>query len=97
MKRTEPLVLSEIMETFFSKRQLATAVIEGSAKETWSEIVGEYIAKHTTDVFLKSRVLTVRLSSSAARAEVHMRRRYYIQELNLKLGAGSVVNILLKM
>lgn len=97
MKRTEPLAISEIINDFINKKQLATAIVEGNAKETWSEIVGEYIAKHTTDVFLKSRILTVRVSSSAARAEVHMRRRYYIQELNMKLGAGTVVNIILKM
>ncbi len=97
MKRTEPIPISEIIDTFFSKKQMEKAVVEGSAKQMWSDIVGDYISKHTTDVFLKNKILTVRLSSSAAKAEVHMRRRYYIQELNLKLGAGAVTNIFLKL
>ena len=97
MKRTEPLAISEIINDFINKRQLSKAIVEGNAKDTWSEIVGEYIAKHTTDVFLKNNLLTVRVSSSAAKAEIHMRRRYYIQELNMKLGAGAVKNIILKM
>lgn len=96
MRRTDPILVGEMLDDFFEQRRLRSAVNEGRAVELWAEIVGEYVAQFTEDVYIRGSVLYVTLSSSAVRSEVHIRRRYYITLLNEKIGTRAVRNIIVR-
>lgn len=96
MKRTEPIAVGEMLDSFFKERQLRSAVNEGRAVEIWAEIVGEYVANYTEDVYIRAGILYVTFSSAAVRSEIHIRRRYYVTKLNEKLGAKVVRNIVIR-
>lgn len=94
MKRVEPQTVGEILDTFFSNRQLASGLAEGRAVEVWAEVVGDYVAQFTEDVYIRAGVIYVTLSSAAVRSEVLIRRRYYIQKLNQAIGRKVVRSIM---
>lgn len=96
MKRTEPLPLGELITEFLQRRQLSVGTMEGRAKDVWRSLAGDYVSGFTDEVFLREGILYVKVSSSAARNEIHIRRRYYLELLNSVLGPGSVRSIVIR-
>lgn len=96
MKRTEPISVGEALREFFEQRQLGQAFVEGRALSLWAEVVGQYAASATEDVYIRNGVIYVTFSSAAVRAEVMMRRNFIIADLNRKLGSKAIRSISLK-
>lgn len=96
MERTDPQSIGALFMEYFKKRQMAHGVIEGRAVELWADVVGEVVARYTEDVYIRTGVIYVTLSSSAVKQEVHMRKRYFIQQLNQALGQSVVRSIVIR-
>ena len=61
--------------------------------DSWQEVVGEMISRYTLNVYIENQTLVVRMSSPALRQELSMRRDYYVELLNNKVGAKVIYNI----
>lgn len=96
MKKTDPVAVGEMLEDFFQQRRLRSAVIQGRAVEVWAEVVGEYVAQYTEDVYIRDGVLYVTMSSAAVRSEIHIRRRHFITQINDRIGTRAVTNIIVR-
>lgn len=70
--------------------------MEGRAVELWAEVVGEYVARVTEGVYIRNGVLYVSFSSAAVRAEIFMRRRLLMDQLNARLRGRVVRNIVVR-
>lgn len=70
--------------------------MEGRAVELWAEVVGEYVARVTEDVYIRNGVLYVSFSSAAVRAEIFMRRRLLVDQLNARLRGRVVRNLVVR-
>lgn len=70
--------------------------MEGQAVELWAEVAGEYVAKYTEDVYIRGGVIYVSFSSAAVRAEIFMRRKQLVAELNTLLRVRVVRNIVVR-
>lgn len=96
MKRSEPILVGDILDDFFQQRRLRAAANEGRAVDLWAEVTGSYVTQFTEDVYIRAGVIYVTLSSAAVRSEIHIRRRHYITLLNEKIGARVVRNIVVR-
>lgn len=97
MKREEPKTVGELLEEFFrSQRGPSTALVEGRAMEVWREVAGNYVNDATEDAFLRDGVLYVSFSSASVRAEVMMRRRWILSQINDRLGTQVVRSLVLR-
>ena len=72
---------------------LETPLLQKRLVEAWPEVAGEMIARYTLNVYITNQTLVVRLSSSALRQELALRRMYYVAELNHLVGAQVIVDI----
>ncbi len=63
---------------------------------SWPKIVGGIIAKHTTNLYVKNRVLYVILDSSVLRNELHMERSELVKKLNKETGKKIIDEIVFK-
>lgn len=88
--------VGQLLDEYFRNRQLGPAVMEGRAVELWAEVVGEYVARVTEDVYIRNGVLYVSFSSAAVRAEIFMRRRLLMDQLNARLRGRVVRNIVVR-
>lgn len=93
MKKEEPQSIGDIMSQFLHAKDIAMGVAEGSARETWSKVVGTYIAESTSDAFIKNGILTLSFTKSTVKTEVMMHRKAYIQAINQELGRNIVRTI----
>lgn len=64
--------------------------------ESWSKVVGGMIARHTTNLYVKNRVLYVSLDSSVLRNELHMARTKLVKMINDELGKKVIDEVVLR-
>ncbi|MFI3299141.1 MAG: DUF721 domain-containing protein [Rikenellaceae bacterium] len=91
MEKTEPKPISEAFSELFRERDLQRGSIEGQAKELWGEVVGDYVATATEDVYVRGGVIYVHFKSPVVRADVMMRRNFIVRELNRRLGVATAI------
>ena len=72
---------------------LETPLLQKRIVDSWQEVVGEMISRYTLNVYIENQTLVVRMSSPALRQELSMRRDYYVELLNNKVGAKVIFNI----
>lgn len=72
---------------------LETPLLQKRLVDAWPVVAGEVIQRYTQHAYIYNQVLYVHLSSPALRAELGMRRQYYIQQLNNYVGANVIVDI----
>lgn len=89
---TQPLksVIKEYIEALGHRRKLREVNIVSS----WETIMGKPIAKHTTSLFIKNKVLFVKIDSSVLRNELLMRKDSIINHLNEFAGEKIIDKII---
>ena len=88
--------VGDLLEEYLRDRAMGPASMEGRAVELWAEVVGDYVARCTEDVYIRGGVLYVSFSSAAVRAEVFMRRRWLVAQLNARIRAQVGRNIVVR-
>ncbi len=61
--------------------------------QAWPEVMGEGIARETTDIYIRNRVLFVKLKSPTLRAQLSMSRMVLLRRLNDHVGAQVIERI----
>ncbi len=79
-------VIRELIEAYGLKPKLSEAAVV----ESWEEVVGKMIAKHTRDVYIKNKKLFVRIDSPALKNELSYSRSTLMENLN-KAAGGKVI------
>lgn len=96
MKRTEPVLVGDILRQFFERPFVARKLAEGRLPELWQEVVGTHIASLTHTFELKQGILYVGISSSVARQEIFFRRDELMMLLNQRSGHRIINAIIVK-
>lgn len=97
MFKRESKPLSEILRNFMNENaSLKTKIAEKRAVRAWNELLGEGVAKYTTNVYLRRNTLFVHLSSSVLRAELLMNKESLVRRLNDYAEMQVVRNIVLR-
>lgn len=82
MRRTQTMLMGDLLKEFFSRPYVAAKVAEGRLPEFWQEAVGAYAAQQTAEIRLENRVLYVRMRSSILRTELFYRRDALREKIN---------------
>ena len=61
--------------------------------QSWPEVMGEAISHYTSEIFIRNRVLYVKLKSPALRAQLTMMRLEVTRKLNDYVGAQVIERI----
>lgn len=72
---------------------LETPLLQKRLVESWPAVAGPAIARYTLNAYIMNQTLYVRLSSPALRADLSMRRSYFVQLLNSRVGSQVIVDI----
>lgn len=96
MERRKEENISNVILRFLRESQLETPLLEYRAVETWSEVAGEAAVRYTDDVRFFNQKLFVSLKSAALRNELMMRRSELVRQINGRLGAHIVTDIVFR-
>lgn len=90
---TKPL--GELIKEFFEQHRGSNYLDEMTVVNSWSKVVGQFIASHTIDLSIKNGVLFVRVDSDALRSELSYSKSLLMKNLNEMVGKEIVKEIVL--
>ncbi len=97
MRRSKTVKIGDLWSGFVGgSPELTRGLCEARIPEVWPSVVGTPIASLTTSLEMKNGILTVRMSSAAARHELFMRREELMNSLNNRLGMAIVRSVIVK-
>lgn len=85
-------VIKEFLETF----RLEDKLNETKLIKSWEKVVGPLVAKHTKGLYIKNRILFVRIDSSALRNELLYSREKIVKDLNNEVSSEIIEDIVFK-
>lgn len=89
----EPQPLRSFIGKLLNEYRLQASYNEARVRDAWEKVMGSYVLKRTTNLFLKEGVLFIELDSASLRNEVLMARSELQNELNQRIGAEIVKEI----
>ncbi|NNC90511.1 MAG: DUF721 domain-containing protein [Akkermansiaceae bacterium] len=81
---------AEVLEGILEKLSLQEGIDEGSLREAWGEVAGEFIAKQTEPVSLRDGVLNLKVLQPAMRFHLEQSRGEMLQRLQRHLGKDKI-------
>ena len=87
--------LKSAIQEFIDFYQLRYKFDEKLILESWKELAGSLIYKHTTDINLKDDKLYIHIKSSVAKQELMFMRNRLVELINRKLGKKVVEEIII--
>ena len=96
MRRNNAEQIGEMILKFFRQNGLESPLNEYRLVQAWKEVVGPAITKYTSNLYIKNQILYVHLTSSVLRQELMMGRDNLVRNLNEKVGAQVIVNIIFR-
>lgn len=96
MRRNDAEQIGEMIRKFFRQNGLESPLNEYRLVQAWKDVVGPVISKYTSNLYIKNQILYVHLTSSVLRQELMMGRDILVRNLNEKVGAQVIVNIIFR-
>lgn len=87
--------LSEVIKELIHAYKLSEKLNEVKLREWWSANAGASIIKHTKGLYLKNKVLYVRIDAPALKNELIFLKSSIIDKINKASGEKSVEDIVL--
>jgi predicted nucleic acid-binding Zn ribbon protein len=83
-------VLKELVDTY----RLEVKLNEVKAIHSWEKVVGEMIARHTKDLYIKNGKLFVKIDSPALKNELSFSTSTIIENLNAEAGTKVIEDVI---
>lgn len=96
MKRSYTENIKDVIGQYLREQGLETPLNQYRIINAWSQVVGPTFSKYTSDLNVYNQILYVRVSSSAVRSELSMRKSQIKEHLNRIAGAQVIVDIVLR-
>ncbi len=96
MKRNKSEALTDIVRAVLRLNGLEAPLNEYRLVQSWPAVVGDDVARLTTDLSVRAGVLFVRVKSPALRANLLMQRRQLVDRLNGAVGAAVITDIVFR-
>ena len=87
--------LGDLIKEFYEQHRGSDYLDEVKLINSWSKVVGPFIASHTIDLSIKNHVLFVRVDSDALRSELGYSKSLLIRNLNDLVGKEILREIVL--
>ena len=96
MKRSYSESIDTVIGNWLREQGLETPLNQYRLINAWPQVVGIYFAKYTHDLNIYNQVLFVKVSSSAVRTELSMRKEQIKEHLNKIAGAQVIADIVFR-
>ena len=87
--------LSDLIKEFYELHKGPDYMNEIKVINSWSKVVGPFIASHTIDLSIKNKVLFVRVDCDALRSELSYSKSLLLKNLNEIVGKEVIAEIAL--
>lgn len=96
MKRNNAEQIGKLIQQFLRQESLESPLNEQRLLAAWGEVLGPAIASYTGEMYIRNQILYVHLTSAALRQELMMGRELLVCNLNKRVGATVITNIIFR-
>ena len=96
MKRNKAEPIGKLIQHFLRQESLESPLNEQRLIDACPQVLGPTISSYTKDLFIRNQILYVHLTSAALRQELMMGRDLLVRNLNQKVGATVITNIIFR-
>jgi predicted nucleic acid-binding Zn ribbon protein len=96
MPRSNDQSLGDAIREFLHSYHLEDKLNETRVIQAWGKIVGPMVEKHTHGLYIRSRILFVKVDSAALRQELLFSRSKLVVALNNEVKSNVIEDIVLK-
>lgn len=96
MRKSNTQPLSEVLKEYIKSLDFEKKLLEVRLIDSWPHVVGMAIAKKTSKLVVKNKVLFVYLESSIVRNELLMIRESLVKALNERVGESIINEIVIR-
>ena len=96
MRRSNDQKLGEVIQELLKLYRLEDKLNEVKLMNSWEEVVGEMIAKHTKDLYIKRSTLFVILDSPALKNELSYSKTQIKESLNEAVGRDVIEEVVFR-
>ena len=93
MFRRKVQSMQPLLPDFLRRQGLESPLRQRRLLTSWDDVVGEPIARYTSERFIKNQTLFVKVNNPALRADLSMGRSILVKRLNECVGAQVIVDI----
>ncbi len=93
MRKSNEILLKDAIEAFLKENNLDTKLNETRLIGAWEEVTGKLIARHTVQMYVKNRVLFVKVDAAALREELTYQKSKLVKKLNKAAGIDAIDDI----
>ena len=95
MRRSNEQPLKAAIEEFLDRFHLRDKLNQAKVLQAWEKVVGEMVARNTSQLHIRKKVLYVKVNSAALRNELLFARNKIMNALNKEAGAVVIEEIVL--
>lgn len=96
MKRRKTETVTDVLHQYLRMNGLEGPLNEYRLLQAWEEVMGEGVARYTTQKYLRNQTLYVHLTSAALKADLMMRRGEIIKQLNENVGSIVIYDLIIR-
>ncbi|MDR2681134.1 MAG: DUF721 domain-containing protein [Tannerella sp.] len=97
MIRRKTVRLGETLRLFWKENpELYHKMLEARVQRLWGELFGPSVARYTTNVYVKNRILYVFMTSSVVRSELVAMRKRLVMTLNKHAGSDVIDDVMIR-
>jgi predicted nucleic acid-binding Zn ribbon protein len=96
MKRSNTQNISDVIKEYIKEMRIDTRIKEIKATHLWDEVVGKTIAGKTDNLYIKNKVLYVKVNSSIVKNELFMIKDGIVKAINEKMEDAVIEDVVFK-
>ena len=94
-RKSSEMPLKAAIEEFLDRFHLRDKLNQAKVIEAWEKVVGEMVARNTSQLHIRNKILYVKVNSAALRNELLFARTKIMNALNKEAGATVITDIVL--
>jgi len=87
--------IGDLLGDFSQQKKLKKPLLEARVVNLWQPLMGDLINKYTDKIFVKNRVLFVKVNQAALKNELLYLQEQIILKINNEVGEDAVVKMVL--
>jgi hypothetical protein len=95
-KENHTFTVAEALDLILANKKISKGLHESVIRQNWTRIMGETIASHTGNIYLRGTELHIYFNSSIVRNEVMYNKQKAIDLINEELGDNIVADLVIR-
>lgn len=96
MKHANDFTLREAIQEFLNTYRLDDKLLEQQVIQSWPEVMGKLITNHTKDLYIRNKILYVRIDSAPLRNELSFAREKICKALNKTVNSVVIREVIIR-